>query len=108
MSENEKTIKKILGDFEEAMSRLEVKSNFAEIFGKNCPTPQEIYAKHKRQNDERTIRHEILKRVLWLNLGTEAEQIKMLKPAAKKAVDEAMKELEKKLRNMTFDIDIEF
>lgn len=108
MSEIEKEINKILGDFDEAMGRLEIKSSFAEICGENSLTPQEIYAKHKRQNDERATRHEILRRVLWLNLGTEAEQIKMLKPAAEKAVDEAMKELEKKLRNLTFDIDLEF
>ena len=84
MSETERIINKIVADFEEAIGRLEIKSIFANICGENRLTPQEIYSKHKRQNDARLVRRDILKRVLWLNLGTEDEQKKYLNPPPKK------------------------
>lgn len=105
MSETERIINKILADFEAAMGRLEVQSTFANICGENRLTPQEIYAKHKRQNDMRTVRQSILKRILWLNLGTEVEQKKMLKPAAEKAVEEALKDIEKRLNGFNIELD---
>ena len=105
MSETEKNINKIVADFEAAMGRLEMKSVFSDICGENRPTPQEIYAKHKRQNDARLVRRDILKRVLWLNLGTEDEQKKMLEPAAEKAVEEAVKEIKKRFNGLTFELD---
>ena len=70
MSETEKIINKIVADFEGAMGRLESKSIFSDIYGENRSTSQEIYARHKRQNDARIVRQNILKRILWLNLGT--------------------------------------
>ena len=106
MSETEKIINKIVADFEEAMGRLEAKSIFADICGENRSTPQEIYARHKRESGARIVRQNILKRILWLNLGTEAEQKKMLEPAAEKAVEEALKEIKKRFTGLTFELDI--
>lgn len=60
MSETERIINKIVADFEEAIGRLEIKSIFANICGENRLTPQEIYSKHKRQNDARLVRQDIL------------------------------------------------
>ena len=104
MSETERIINKIVADFEEAIGRLEIKSIFANICGENRLTPQEIYSKHKRQNDARLVRRDILKRVLWLNLGTEDEQKKILEPAAEKTVEKAMEEIKKRFNGLTFEL----
>ena len=92
MSETEKIINKIVADFEGAMGRLESKSIFSDIYGEN-------------QNDARIVRQNILKRILWPNLGTEAEQKKMLEPATEKAVEEALKEIKKRFAGLTFELD---
>ena len=105
MSETEKIINKIVADFEGAMGRLESKSIFSDIYGENRSTSQEIYARHKRQNDARIVRQNILKRILWPNLVTEAEQKKMLEPATEKAVEEALKEIKKRFAGLTFELD---
>ena len=84
MSETEKIINKIVADFEEAMGRLEAKSIFSDICGENRSTSQEIYARHTRQNDACVVRQNILKRILWLNWGTEAEQKRCSNPPPKK------------------------
>lgn len=105
MSENERIINKIAADFEAEMGRFEARDLFAAIYGKNPPTAQEIYARQKRQDQTRRERQDALKRVLWLNLGTEAEQKKMLKPAAEKAIEEALKEAKKRFNNLSFDVE---
>ena len=45
-----------------------------------------------------------IKRVLWLNLGTEDEQKKILEPAAEKAVEKAMEEIKKRVNGLTFEL----
>ena len=108
MSETERTINKIVADFETAIGQFEMRDLFAEIYGKNPPTAQEIYNRQKQQNRTRLERQETLKRILWLNLGTEDEQKKMLKPAAEKAIEEALKEAKKMMNNLNLGFDVEF
>ena len=108
MSENEKIINKIVADFETAIGQFEMRDLFAEIYGKNPPTAQEIYNRQKQQNRTRLERQETLKRILWLNLGTEDEQKKMLKPAAEKAIEEALKEAKKMMNSLNLEFDVEF
>lgn len=105
MSETERIINKIVAGFEEAMGRFEARDLFAAIYGKRPPTAQEIYARQKRQDQMRRERQDTLKRILWLNLGTEDEQKKMLEPAAEKAVEEAVKEIKKRFNGLTFELD---
>lgn len=77
MSENEKIISKIIADFDETMAGFEMRDAFAALYGKNPPAAQEIYARQKQLKAARAERRDALRRVLWVNLGTEDELSRM-------------------------------
>lgn len=94
----EKIINTIVFEYEKAMEAIAAKfTHAAETRGNVSPELMK-YLAQRQEFQMNFLREKVLRDTLRRVLGTEEQQKKMLTPAAEKAIQEGIKQVEKKLK----------
>lgn len=94
----EKIINTIVFEYQKAMEAIVAKFTHAAETRGNVSTELMKYLAQRQEFQMNFLREKVLRDTLRRVLGTEEQQKKMLTPAAEKAIQEGIKQVEKKLK----------
>ena len=98
MPEHESVIEQILSAFDDEMSTAERGEILAEIYGGNPPSPMQAYTRQTHRNRTNSTQREVLRRALRRVFPSDEAIKEMIRPAAEKAVQEAVDAVQKGLK----------
>ena len=105
----EKIINTIVLEYQKAMEAIAAKFTHAAETRGNASLELMKYLAQRQEFQMNFLRKKVLRDTLRRVLGTEEQQKKMLTPAAEKAIQEGIKQVEKKLKGRgNLNIDLSF